>query len=325
MKKFLMGLIVVSIALVGCQSDSDSASDAGEDYPNKSIEMIVPYSAGGGTDTFARIAGKTIEEQLGESLVIVNKPGSSGEVGTTDMKEAEADGYNLGLISLLDYILMPNLKETTYGFEDFKYVASFTESGTVIVGGKNEEFDTLEDLVDYAKDHPGELSASISGEGHTYVLMQLEKEADIDITPVMYSGGGESLNAVIGGHVDIAIISQSFVQQTEDQGLKTLAISTEERVDSLDHVPTIIEEGYDVQSADSRVLVAPKDIPDDVYDKLISEIDEVGVNEELMEKAEKGGFEFKYRSEEDLEDFIQSAMDRVEETVKGNEDEFEED
>ena len=325
--------LLVGFFLVGCNSNvnTDAGDDQSEgngdsastgDYPSQSIQTIVPYSAGGGTDTFARIAAKSMEDVLGQSFVIVNKPGASAEIGTTELASAKPDGYNLAFISVLDYILLPNLKETTYSFDEIKYISSFTESGTVLVGGKDNKFASLDELVKYAKEHPGELSVSISGQGHTYVLMQLEKEAGIDLTPVMYSGGGESLNAVIGGHVDVAIISQSFVQQTEDQGLKTLAVTTAERVESLSHVPTFQEQGYNVESADSRILIAPKDTPDEIVEKLVTELDTLKDNQDLAEKVREAGFEFKYRSGDELNQFVEKAITKVAEVVEGNEEAF---
>ncbi|MFZ4453886.1 tripartite tricarboxylate transporter substrate binding protein [Salibacterium aidingense] len=332
MKKLIF-FIVCLLFLGACNSDlgedsstgsadSSNENESGDGYPKENIQVTIPYSAGGGTDTFARAAAGPIEEEFGQSLVINNKPGASGETGATAIANSEPDGYNLGFVALLDFALLPNIKDTTYNYDDFDFLASFTESSSVMLAGEDTGFDSLEGLVEYAKKHPGEVSVSVSGDGHKYILMQLEQEAGVEFTTTSYSGGGESLNAVAGGHVDASIISQSFVQQAEDQGLKTLAISNEERVDNLDHVPTFVESGYNVTAVDARIMVAPKETPDDKVDTLIQKLDNVGESGALEEPIRDLGDTYHYKSGEEVEEFVESAVSRIEEVVEGNEDTF---
>ncbi|MCM3716641.1 tripartite tricarboxylate transporter substrate binding protein [Alkalihalobacillus oceani] len=329
MKKLLFVLLMFLFIAAGCNSNADGGAsnddtnaESQNEYPQESIQVIVPYSAGGGTDTFARLAMNPIESELGQSLIIVNKPGASGETGATEIANSEANGYNLGYISLLDFALLPSIKETTYDYDQFEFLASFTESSAVMIAGKDTGFETIEDVINSAKERPGGISVSVSGDGHKYILMQLEQEAGVDLTPVSYSGGGESLNAVLGGHVDVAIISQAFVQQTEEQGLKTLAVANEERVDVIDHVPTFIEGGYNVSAVDSRIMVAPKGIPEEIAAILKESLDRVGESGTLAEPIAEIGDVFAYRSGDELDEFINNAIQRIQEVVEGNESEF---
>lgn len=334
---FLCVLLLLLFVMAACGGkktiqDSNSASPAKEeesekkspssDYPSSDVQVIVPYGAGGGTDTFARVVGNPLEEALGQSVVIINRPGAAGETGMTAIAEGKPDGYNLGFLSFPDNLILPLYKETSYNNDQFNYLASFTGSSTILVLKKDSPFETLEDFINYAKDNPGDLTVSVSGDGHIYNMMQLEQQANIDLTPVMYSGGGDNLNAVLGGHVDAAILAQQFAIQTGDQGLKTIAIAGEDRAEFLPDVPTFKEEGFDIDVTLSRILVAPSDTPQEIIDILVERLKDVGNDEVLRKTVEETGETYKFRSGPELIEYLKKQSERIKNVIEGNEDAF---
>lgn len=303
-------------------NDEKSEESPSSDYPNNDIQVIVPYSAGGGTDTFARVVANPLEEILGQSVIIVNREGAAGETGMTAIAEGNPDGYNLGFVSFPDNAILPLYKETSYQNDQFTYLASFTASSTILVLKEDSPFENLEEFVSYAKENPGELTISVSGDGHIYNMMQLEQQADIDLTPVMYSGGGDNLNAVLGGHVDAALLAQQFAIQTNDLGLKTIAIAGEDRAELIPDVPTFIEEGYDIEVILSRVLVAPSDTPQEIIDILVEKLEEVGKDEELQKRVTETGETYKFIGGTELIEYLDRQSERIANVVEGNEDAF---
>ncbi|NEU31706.1 tripartite tricarboxylate transporter substrate binding protein [bacterium LRH843] len=325
---FLCLLLVSSAVMVACggnetSGDSDSSKESSSsDYPSGDIQVIVPYSAGGGTDAFARIVSHPLEQALGKSVIIVNRPGAAGETGMTEIAEGNPDGYNLGFVSFPDNEILPLYKETSYSNDQFKYLASFTGSSTVLILKEDSPFETLEDFVNYAKEHPGELTIAASGDGHIYNMLQLEQEAGIKVTPVRYSGAGDNLNAVLGGHVDAAFLAQQFAIQTEEHGLKTLAIAGDTRADFIPDVPTFKELGFDVDVVLSRVLVAPADTPQEVVDILIEKLEEVGKDEAFQEKVIESGETYHFLSGPELIDYMAEHSNRIKNVIEGNEEIF---
>lgn len=341
MKKSLIFYVItvflaLTVVMVGCSSQEegngekesgskDETKDQEEvDYPTGSVEMIVPFSSGGGTDTFARTVSPFIEEELGESMTIINKPGGGAEPGMTEIAESEPDGYTLGFISLNEFLLQPGYKETTYEYEDLIPIASFTESNAILVTKPDSPFENFDEFVDYGKENPEDLTVSISGDGHKYSLLQIEKAAEIELTPVVYSGGGENFNAVLGGHVEAAVLAQSFAEQAEDQGLKVIGVTGADQNEMLPDVPTFKEMGYDVMTIGSRVLVAPNGTPDDVVNKIQNVTDAINKDDEAIQKLRDTGALYNYKSGSDLDEFVDSQTENVLKTLEGNEEFFQE-
>jgi len=319
-------MISAAVLLAGCGSTGTNSENTGEGetikFPTSNLEVIVPYSAGGGTDTSGRIITSVLEKEIGKSVVVINKPGAGGDVGMGEMQRAKADGHHLGFISFPDNAIMAGYKETSYKNSDFIYLASFTRSPNVLIVKKDSKFSTLDELINYAKEHPGEITVSVSGDAHTYNAIQLEKEAGIDLSPVMFSGGGKNLNAVVGGHVEASIITLQFAKPAMEQGAKVIAIASEERAEGLPDVPTFKELGYDVEATTSRILTAPKDTPKEVVDKLVEVLDKVGQDETLKTKITEMGEVYHFVSGAELETYLTERNNMIEEMVKENKDAF---
>lgn len=324
-------LIFIFLLITGCGSEEtsldNSESDANEgtqntDYPIEDLQMIVPYSAGGGTDTLARIVGNALESKLGRSIVVINRTGAAGEIGMSEISKSEPNGYNLGVLNYPDNVVLTSYKEADYNNDDFEPLATFTESYLVLIAKKDSPYDSLEGLVDYAKEHPGEVTVAVASDTHLFTAIQFQQEAEIELSPIMHQSGAESLNSVLGGHVDIAIVAQQFSEQAKEQGVDTFAIASSESIDQLPEVPTFIEKGYDVEAIQSRVLVIPTGTPEFIVEDLIEKLDEIAEDEEIKNRIINTGEGFKYRSGEELKEFLKEHSEKVENVIKGNEDLF---
>ena len=238
-------------------------------YPEKNVQFIIPYAAGGGTDALMRLLTSAMEKDWGKSLIVANKAGGLGQVGLTELAMAPKDGYTIGALSNLDHILVLMTGENvSYTYDSFDYLGAINMTANVLMASGKSGFESLEDLVAYAKEKPGEVTVAVSGKTHIAEVALFEKEAGIKLTTVMQDGGGDSLNAVLGGHVDCAVLDKKFVDQVEGQDVITLATFSGERVETIPDIVTMKEKGYDVSTETYRVIVAPAGTPVEIEEKI---------------------------------------------------------
>ncbi|KJS82600.1 MAG: hypothetical protein JM58_14690 [Peptococcaceae bacterium BICA1-8] len=329
---FILILVIISSFVVfGCSDNNQPATQNQSeekkqepkiDYPKGNIQTIVSYSAGGGTDTTARIVASFLEKELGKSVIVVNKPGAKGELGMTETANGKPDGYNLGFISYPDNVLMSSYKETTYDNSKLKYIASFTQSPTVLLIKKDSPYSTIEEFISYAKENPGKISVAVGGDGHVYSVMQLEKAAEIELQTVMFSSGSKAMNAAVGGHTDAAFVAIQFGLASQEQGCKVIGSAGNERTNNLADVPTFIEKGYDVQAEMMRILATPVGTPDEIVNILKEACDQVSKSQEYIDKLGNTGEIVKYQSGPQLEEFLKKSDAKIKEVVGENKDMF---
>lgn len=312
----IVAILAVGMLLTGC-------TGANAKYPSKNVQLIIPYSTGGGTDSLGRVVAAELEKAWGKSVVVVNKPGAASQVGTTEMAKSKNDGYTIGMLSNYDYILTLLTGENAqYKYEDFEYIASINTTSNILVAKSGSEFKTLDDLVKYAKENPGKLTVSVSGQTHVAEIIMLEKAAGIDLTPVMYSSGGDSLNAVLGGHADLGLFDKKFHEQTTAKGCTTLGLFGDERLDVIKDIPTIKEQGFDVATETYRIFVVPKGTPKEIVDEIAATLKKVSGTPEFNDKLTKMSEIYKFRSGQELQDLIKSNFDRMKEVVDENPNDF---
>lgn len=291
-------------------------------YPSKKIQIIVPYGAGGGTDTLTRIVTSYLEKELGQTIVVINRAGAKGETGMAEAQKARPDGYHLGIISYPSNVIMAGYKKTRYDIAKMVELASFTADPTALSVKKDSPFKTLEDLIAFAKKNPKKLTVAVSGEAHVYSVMQLEQEAGIAVTTVMHKSGSKAMNAMLGGHVDAAFISLQWCLAAQPQGCPIFGVASDERTANAPDIPIFKELGYDVECVMSRLLIAPKGTPADVLQKLTQACDKVGQSAELAEKVNKAGAIFKYRSGQKMLDYFKKSNEKILKLVGENKDAF---
>jgi len=317
MKKipFIAIVIAVILSLIG------SAGWA-SDYPSKKIQVIIPYGAGGGTDTLGRIVLSYLEKELGQTIVVMNRPGAKGEIGTAEIQRGAPDGYHLGIVSFPDNTILTGYKKTRYDLDKMVNIASFTADPTSLSVKKDSPFKNLDDFIKYAKENPEKMTVAVSGEAHVYSVLQLEEIAGIKVSTVYHKSGSAAMNAMLGGHVDAAFISLQWCLQAKDQGCPILAVASEERAPNAPDEATFLELGLDVTCVMSRVLQAPEGTPDEALNVLSTALDKIGTNEELKQKVTNTGAIYKYRSGETMRDYFKRTSKKILKIVGENKDSF---
>ncbi len=256
-----------------------------QDYPEKPIEVIVGYSAGGGTDVMARTAAPFIEKYLGDgaSLVVKNMPGASGQIGVTEVANADPDGYTLGTFNLPGMMARTIDRKADYSADSFTYLANVVNDPNVIVTSKRSGIETMDQLVEEARENPGAVTvgmSSLGGDDH-FMLIKLQNLTETEFTIVPFRGSAPARTALMGGHVAMGILNISEVASFQDD-LNVLGIATAERSDFAPDLPTFAEQGYELVNGSMRGFVAPKGLPEDVEAKLLAAFEQLDGDEEFL-------------------------------------------
>lgn len=268
------------------------------DYPERPIGVAVSYGAGGATDFQARIVTMVAgnKDVLGQPMYIINKPGAGGRVGWNWFAtEAESDGYTLSAYNVPHFIAQSIKGGVKYDVDSFEPVGNWGADPAVIVVGKDSKYNTIKELMDYAKENPGRTTLSGAGlfVGHHIAALQLQKAADVKVAYIPTKGGGAAaMKAVIAGDVVGGINNLSDAFRAQEAGnVKILAVADLERNEFLPDVPTLKESGYDVDnsSVNFRGLMVPKGTPQAVIDTLAAKVPEMFKNSRVAGKMKAGG------------------------------------
>lgn len=267
--------VVATLALTGCGGVQGGASDAAE-YPTKSPEMIIPYSPGGGSDLLGRSLANSLEDPLGQSLIVLNREGASGALGTKEVANSKADGYTVGVINATTFSVSPLFQPgEAQSLEDFEVLKALSFEPNIIYTRSDSAYKSLDDVL-ALKDSGTTVQYAHSGPGGASLVAEtlFFGKAEVDATGIPFTGGAEIVTAVLGGQVDFGAGPMSEVMSQVDAGeIRILGVFAEDRVDFLPDVPTTAEKGVDVQVAQMRLLMAPKGLPEEVTEKLTAAAD----------------------------------------------------
>ena len=292
-------LLLISIIIGGCNEMSNKTTTCTEKFPEKPITMIVGFSAGGSNDLLARAFEKVSTKYLGQPLVVVNKPGGAGTIGWNDLVVSKPDGYTLG-ISGTEIISQPLFGDTKYHYvAALDPIVQISNSPFVMVVSTDAPWQNVHDLIEYARQHPGELKFGNAGIGSmSYIIGEtFVKAADLNIQQVPFRGGSESTIALLGKHVQLAFMAPTSVKEHIKSGkLKALAISSEQRVSdpALTQIPTFKEQGIDVVFNYRYGVAAPKELPPEVKLKLAEGFKAIISDPEFKNNMDAIGLEIEY-------------------------------
>ena len=267
MKKLLSTLVM------GLAAAAIAAGAQAQTWPAKSVSLVVPFPAGGSTDTVARAIGPKLTQSLGQPFVIDNKAGATGTIGATLVKRAAPDGYTFLVTSLGPLVIAPHLiKGMQYdALKDFDPIAVAVQAPNVLVVPANSPYKTVGALVAYNKMNPGKMSFASSGNGSSdhltaELFWQLTGTSGSHIP---YKGGAPAITDLLGGQVDASFQNiNAVVQHIKSGKLKALAITSQKRSAVLPDVPTFGEAGVKGLEVYSwQAVVAPKGLPADVRSK----------------------------------------------------------
>jgi tripartite-type tricarboxylate transporter receptor subunit TctC len=269
-------VIAASLVLAACgggngeQTNSGQDGSSASDYPTQSIRFLVPYGAGGPTDLTSRTAGACLEEELGQTVVVENKPGGSGALATTDLVRADPDGHTLGLVTAGTTVLTPLANDVGYTKDDVTPIGVMAEVPSLLAVGKDSPYQDGESFFEAARKTPGSIKVGVPGAStpQGIELQRLADEHDVQVTVVPFNGNAEMTTALLGGNIDAVLINASadVVQNVEAGSFVPVAASPKERLSWLAETPTFEELGFEglTLSGSTFGLAGPADLPEDV-------------------------------------------------------------
>jgi tripartite-type tricarboxylate transporter receptor subunit TctC len=313
--KMLLACLSLTIAMaVGVVAQAQT-------YPNKPIRLIVPWPPGGGVDTSARIIAQPLSERLGQPVVIENKPGASGNIGTALAAQEKPDGYTLLMGSVSPNAVNPHLF-TRLGFDpvnDFSFIGHVYSVPSFLVVPAASPFKNAQDLVAYAKANPGKLNFGSGGVGssqHLFGVMFMAA-TNVDVVHVAYKGTSPAETALVAGQVDFLVDPPTCLPFVQAGKLRALAVASKERNPALPDVPTLDEVGIKgVYTSTFYGIMGPAKMPTEIVDKLNKEINASLQSEEIRNRVAKMAAEAGKGSPAEFKDFVLSELERYGTIVK---------
>jgi tripartite-type tricarboxylate transporter receptor subunit TctC len=235
-------------------------------YPERPVELVVPYTAGGGTDAVARAFADAVRKHLPQPVVVVNKTGAGGAIGLTEVMNARPDGAKIG-VGTVEITMLPHLGVAKFGIEDFVPIAMLNVEPSAITVRADAPWTTVEAFLADAKARPAQLRVGNSGTGAIWHIAaeSLSEKAGVRFLHVPYAGANPAVADLLGGHIEAVTVSPPEVAQHVAAGkLRILAVMSAQRAPKFPQVPTLKERGVDVQISTWRGLVAPKATPEPV-------------------------------------------------------------
>jgi len=285
-------------------------------YPEETVRIVVVFTAGGSTDALVRIVASELEERLGKRFVVDNRPGAAGEIGWTYTANAEPDGYTLCGLNVPN-LLTPYITRDTcqYVLEDFTPLVNIITDPEVLAVPSSSPYKTLEEYVDYAKEHPGDITCGDPGLwGDGYIGMKaIEREAGITLTAIHFEGSADVRGALLGGHIDCAFGNLSEQLPLVEAGqVRILAIMEEKRFPMVPNVPTFKEKGYDIVAfGSSRGMGAPAGIPEEVKNILIDNLTEIVNSTEFIQRMEELGMNVDFIAGDEYRQYLKSIEENI--------------
>jgi tripartite-type tricarboxylate transporter receptor subunit TctC len=307
------------IAGIGLATATLAQPAIAQDYPDRPVEFIVPWSPGGGSDTLMRIVANNIGRFLGVEMPVINIPGVGGTVGLTEASRRAADGYTISQVH--EGLLAATATGLTeLAWDDFEPIALMTASPQFLVAATDQPYSTFEGLVEYAQANPGELTIGVTLGGVPHLHAAMIAEAfDLDWRYVGYEGTGERVRALVGGNLDLAIgdISSSL-QFVENGDLVFLAAGSTERLPQTPDVPTLMELGSDLDLSITRGIVMPKGAPDDAQAVLEAALENLSNDPTFIEQVNNAGADVAFRGQDGYTAYLSNlaaSVDRLAEVI----------
>lgn len=243
-----------------------------ETFPSRPITIVNGWGAGGMSDTLTRLLSTGAEKELGQPIINENKTGGAGQIAINYVCKSKPDGYTLGITVTALYIIAPQTRHTTYDpFTDITDIMTFAQYNNGICVRADSPWNTIEDVIAYAKSNPSKFTYAVSGIGMTphIVMEEFSRKEGIKLTPVPFKSGPEGVNATLGGHVDAVIMGTGdLIPQIQAGKLRLLLIISGERWPETPDVPTILEKGHDFYMLSYMGIFGPKGIPEPIREKL---------------------------------------------------------
>lgn len=298
---------------------------AQDKYPNKPIRLIVAFPAGGSTDIIGRLVAQRLSQSLGQQVIVDNRGGAGGIVGTEIAARSSPDGYTLTMGTTSTHVIAP----AAYGIAKIKYdpikdfvpITLVASTPYLLVVNPSVKATSLKDFVALVKSQPGKLNYASAGSGSTtHLAMEMLKHtAGMDIVHVPYNGNGPAGTAVLGGQVQALFGSMPAVLPQAKAGkLRPLAVGTGKRSPALPDVPTVAESGYPGFEVSLWLgFFAPRGTPAPIVNRLHGELVKIVLSSEMKEQFDRAGAEPVHNASNiELERLVRSEIDKYAKVIK---------
>jgi len=273
----------------------------------QTIEMIVPFSAGGGTDTVARVFEPGFSEALGQTVVIRNVDGASGTIGAAAAADATADGSTVGYLPIGPLAIQPSLRDTSYSPDDFAYICQTTSTPVFLLQKKGGDASSLEDWVKTGTD--GRVVYGSSGPGTIphLAMAAFASEAGLNAVHLPFKGTGPAMNAMAGGEIDLFVDTATVL---ENNDVTALAVFAPERVEAYPDIPTMAEAGYELDFSVWQGLVAPKGVDEGTLASYSEACEKAIATDRFKKLADDTNTGVMYRGPEDFAAFVKKNSEQ---------------
>lgn len=304
----------------GSSGGGNSAGSAGgsqtggySDVFKKSIEFICPWAAGGGADGNARQIAAVVGEMTGQTVTVSNQTGGSGAVGFSAIMNADPDGNTIGIITA-ELNTLPPQGLVTFTYEDMYPLIQLCTLPSVVAVKADSPFNSLEDLVSYAKENPGKLKVGTVGTGSIWHICaaKLMAAAGIEMTTVPYDGAASAATAMLAGEIDVTTtelaVSHAYVQSGD---MKILGIMTEERLADYPDYPTCKEQGYDCVGGSFQGMFCPNGVSDELKASWEAMLTDAYNSDAYQTYCKNAGMVPAYMNHTDWEAFLKDDLETV--------------
>ena len=317
MKKFLSKILVLVllVAMTACANTgnqgtptktpnaSPTAAPAVNFPAGKQVTIVVPYAAGGASDTTARIFASELEKSLGTKILVTNVTGASGSVGLEQVKNSKPDGYTIAYMPV-ESTMIKALGFTELSTNDFRFIGRAMTIPAAITVKADSPWKTFDDFITYAKANPGKILVGNSGTGSIWQIaaVSVEQKTDVKFTHVPFDGAAPAVAALLGGNIQAVAVSPSEVKNNVDAGdFRVLTVLGENRSSVVPDVKTAKEMGIDVTIQGWGGFAVPKDTPQEII-TILENAAKTAINSDALKKVlSERGFEHSYLSGSEMD------------------------
>ena len=295
---------------------------AAQPYPSKQVDLIVPFVAGGTTDTVARLIAQRMTDNWGQAAVVYNRPGGGSTIGTATVAKAAPDGYTL-LVTTIAFAINATLLKTPYdAIKDFTPITELASIPLMLVVHPSLPVTNLKEFIAYTKAQPNGVDYASSGPGtSTHLAAEMFKATTgANLVHLPFKGNAEVLNALLGGHVKVHFaLTASTLQHVRSGAVRVIAVTTEKRIPSLPDVPTVAELGYpEFEISSWQAMFAPAGTPKDVVAKINGETTKMLATQAVRERISKEGADPVGSSPEQFDKRIRSEVEKWARVLKAS-------
>jgi tripartite-type tricarboxylate transporter receptor subunit TctC len=282
-------------------------------YPERPITLIVAYPPGGGTDLVARALAPFVEKYLGggAKIVIVNRAGAGGEVGFAALANSPPDGYTIGFVNTPPLLTIPIERQAQFHWQRYDYIGNLIDDPCNFSVHTETPIRNLAELAAYAKAHPGEVTVGTTGIGSDdhIAMLKFERAAGVKLRHIPFKGSADVRAAIAGKQITVAAINIGEALQYQKGGtaLRNLVQMSPARTNLAPELPTAREQGYDIEMSSLRGMAAPKGLPADIRQRLVTAVERAAADAQFQAQAVKFFAPLRYLSPVQYEAIVRDA------------------